>query len=51
MGKMNDLLKFLLDKKITIRQAMEILEAAEKILLDKRKEKAVITGYEKRQGD
>jgi len=48
MGKSNDLLKYLIEKKIPIRQAIEILEAAEKILLARRKEKAITKDYEKR---
>lgn len=48
MGKSNELLKYLIEKKIPIRQAIEILEAAEKILLVRRKEKAVVENYEKR---
>ena len=50
MGKSNELLKFLIEKKIPIRQAIEILETAEKILLARRKEKAVTQDYEKRGG-
>jgi hypothetical protein len=48
VGKSNELLRFLIDKKIPIRQAIEMLVAAEKILLARRKEKAVIEDYEKR---
>jgi len=48
MKKRNELLRFLIENKIPLRQAIEMLEAAEKILLEKRKEKAVSQDYEKR---
>jgi hypothetical protein len=49
MSKRNDLLKFLVENKIPLRQAIEMLEQAEPIIRRKVKEKAVLENYEKRE--
>ncbi len=58
MSRNNDLLKFILKKKIPLWEAIEILELAEKKLKEKERdkyeksrkvyEKAVLSGYETR---
>lgn len=50
MSKPSDLIRFLIDKNISIKEAMAILEKAENILKNKAKEKAIIKDYEKRGG-
>ena len=47
-AKANSLLKYMLENKITIREAIELLQHAEDILRRKAKEKAVIQDIEKR---
>jgi hypothetical protein len=49
MSKRTELLRFLIDKGMTIRQAIEMLEQAEPIIRRKVKEKAVLENYEKRE--
>lgn len=48
MNRTSSLLKYLLAQKITIREAIEILQQAEEVLHRKVKEKAVIQDIEKR---
>ncbi len=54
MSRNNDLLKFILKKKIPLWKAIEILEEAEKEKWEENKkvrksyEKAILSGYEKR---
>jgi hypothetical protein len=50
MARKSELLMFLLEKKLTIQQAIDILEQAAVQIIRKKKEKAVITDYEKRGG-
>ena len=44
----NEFLKYLLKKKIPLRQAIEILEDTEKKIAEKQREKAVLGKYETR---
>jgi hypothetical protein len=53
MGKTKELLKFLIHNKITIKEAIELLQEADRILMAKvakaQKEKAVLEKYETRE--
>lgn len=48
MSKTSALLKYMVENRITIREAIELLQRAEDILRSKVKEKAVIRDIEKR---
>ena len=48
MSKTGSLLKYMVENKITIREAIELLQREEEILRSKVKEKAVIQDIEKR---
>jgi hypothetical protein len=52
MGNKRELLKFLIDKKIPIREAIDFLTLAERMIVAKRlsKQKAIAPDYEKRGG-
>jgi hypothetical protein len=52
MSRSEELLRFIITKKIPLREAIEVLQLVEKLVKDKQaaKEKAVIEDYETRGG-